>query len=226
MRMRVIEHPGPRLEAMSNPGECWLWCDECKRFFQYKRAKPWGGRARDACAFSDCTGYGLGYNLFIWDDMREPDDPRWPSSTDQLRHGMRSPEMESFYAQALQARIARLVAAFEACPERASSPNAARYVPGFLTMLSDVESDVTDGDPLPQPDSELLGLIALWQTDSTASEARAIVRELREFFAFAMRTGTVGGAKAWDERFAEADIEAELCKGFAELAATRAEADR
>jgi hypothetical protein len=88
-----------RLRANTNPDDCWLWCLHCERFFRAHSLCVGNLGERDACPFADCAGVGLGFVIFIWDDFREPSDPRWPRSTAELEHGMRSPDMGVFYGQ-------------------------------------------------------------------------------------------------------------------------------
>lgn len=211
MRMRMIEHPGPRLALHPDPDNCWMRCDECSRFFQYKSALPVGDRPRDACPFHDCTGIGVGFNLFLWDDMREPEDPRWPKSEAELHHGMKSPEMESFYREQLQARIARLVDRFWASPEAAPlhAGGPARYLEPFFLMQSYYECDLTDGE---QPYDDVLDVtrieqLPLWSGTADTSEAPRMVAELQAFFEFARRTNAVPRPELFCDVLADPELE-------------------
>ena len=45
MKMIVIEDVCSRLEQHENTEECWLYCDECRRFFQYLSHREFGVRS-------------------------------------------------------------------------------------------------------------------------------------------------------------------------------------
>ncbi len=183
----------------------------------------------DACPFPDCLGVGLGFELFIWDDLREPEDPRWPSSPDQLRHGMRSPEMESFYREQLQARIERTVSAFEASPERVAllAGQTAHHLTGFLKVQANLAWDLTDPDePSKEPDPSDIELVPHVARIVDPDEAPKLLAELRAFFAFAQRTQTVQGAGQWRQLLEGDDMEPMLRRAIeteAERAATASE---
>ena len=200
MKTTVIEDPRARIRRHPNPDECWLLCDECRRFFQYKSALPSGSYPHDACPFPDCHGYGLGYLLFFWDDLREPEDPRWPSSEEELHHGMRAPEMEEFYAAQLHARIARLLDGFASSQERASLAADPHYLQPFLQMMSDLCCDLTDeADASFDPDSALMLLdqLPVWSQTADLDEAPRMLDELRAFFAYAKRADAIADAAKW-----------------------------
>ncbi len=85
MKAIYLEDVGQKLDRHENAGECWLLCDLCRRFFQYKMTLSNGVGAHDACPFSDCRGAGIDCDLLLWDELREPEDPRWPRSIDDLQ---------------------------------------------------------------------------------------------------------------------------------------------
>lgn len=207
MRPLVIENPLERLQASSDPGKCWLMCDECRRFFQYERALPDAGRPHERCPFPDCYGVGLGFNLFLWDALREAGDPRWPDSSDQLENGMPVPDPEPFYAAQLAARIEQMVGAFAGSPECAAAlaDGSPRYLAAFFKMMSDLCCDLTDPeDPVPCSLAwDNVDQLPAWSQTGDLDEVPRMLAELRAFFAFAARTGTVNEAATWVEHLAD-----------------------
>jgi hypothetical protein len=75
--------------AGDQAGEQWLWCLHCERFFQAKHLKLDFLGNYGQCPFDDCGAAGLDIDIFAWDECR--DDPEWPTSEEQLSHGMRFP---------------------------------------------------------------------------------------------------------------------------------------
>jgi len=73
--------------------EDWLWCLHCERFFQRKDLRPDRFGGREGCAFPDCDGAGLDFDIFAWDSWarQDPDGcgTRWPRSPEALFKGMR-----------------------------------------------------------------------------------------------------------------------------------------
>jgi hypothetical protein len=200
MRTNVIEDPRARIRRHPNPDQCWLLCDECRRFFQYKSALPSGSYPHDACPFPDCHGYGIGHLIFFWDDLREPEDPRWPSSEEELHHGMRAPEMEEFYQAQLHSRIARLLEGFAGSQERATLAAAPRYLQPFLQMTSDLCCDLTDEDDAwfdPESARMLIDQLPVWSQSADVAEAPRMLDELRAFFAYAQRAAAIADAEKW-----------------------------
>lgn len=207
MKMIVVEPIAPRLARAHDPDEVWLWCSLCERFFQYKHA-----RERDACPFADCHGHGIGFEIMWWDDMREPEDPRWPASTDELAFGMASPDMKPFYEARVAARIDAMVSAFAASPELASAlgGQTPRYLRPFLKMMSDLYWDLTDEDEAGFSEftaQELIGQLPVWSRTADLAEAPIMAAELRAFFAFAARTAAVKDAAAWLALVNELDLD-------------------
>lgn len=212
MKTIIIEDPRARIQRIEHPDDVWLLCDVCRRFFQYGNALPTSHYRRDACPFDDCHGVGLGFQLFWWDDMREPDDPRWPSSVDQLAHGMQSPDMEPFYQARLAERIAAAVSAFADSPEavHALGDRPPRYLGPFLKMMADLCWDLT----VPQEAGfsadtarELIVDLPVWSRTADLEEAPRMCEELRAFFAFASRTGAVADAASWLAVVDEPDLD-------------------
>lgn len=212
--MNSIECVVTRLERLPNPDECWLHCDYCARFFQYKDALP-GMSPRDRCPFPDCSGDGLGFGLFMWDDMREAKDPRWPASTNELRHGMRSPEMEPFYADQLQMRTTRLLSAFSQSAERLTLEQPPMYLPAFLKLASDLCWDLTEEEPECGFASAELALsiidqLPVWSNTKALEQAPRMTAELKALFSFAKRTETIEDAGDWLHVLETEDIDALL----------------
>lgn len=212
MKMIVIEDARSRIERHPNPDDAWLWCMLCRRFFQYKNALPSGQYPHDACPFRDCQGYGLGCDLLWWDDTREPDDPRWPKSTDELEHGLKSPDMEPFYAAQLTARIHHTVSAFARSRELEISLGGQPpcYLSSFLQMMSDLCWDLTEDDDFgfaPDLAEETIGELPVWSRCADPGEAPRMAAELRAFFAFAARTDAVADAASWCDFVAGHDLE-------------------
>jgi hypothetical protein len=204
MKQIVVESVQARLAREANPGECWLWCDECHRFFQRKSVR------RDACPFSDCCGYGVGFNLLMWDDRREPEDVRWPRSIDELEHGMRSPDMELFHAVQLDERIDHLLGEMMGSAEMdALDGESPRYLGAFLKMMSDLSWDITRDDDGGGFDdmmaAELVGELPVWSRTADPAQVPRMLRELRAFFRFAARTGRVRHAARWLDVVSEAE---------------------
>lgn len=84
----VIRDPLHRiLEKSASPDEEWLWCIFCERFFQAKHLRIDYQGNRQGCAFCACAGFDCA--IFQWDTFREEDDPTWPCSVSELRHGLR-----------------------------------------------------------------------------------------------------------------------------------------
>lgn len=213
MNMIAIEDTRARLERHPDPDDCWLWCDLCNRFFQYKSAGPSALYPQDACPFDDCYGHGVGFHLLLWDDAREPDDPRWPSRTGELSHGMRSPDMEPFYRAQLEARIDALASAFARSPEAgdALGDEPPRYIRSFLQLASDLCWDLTDLNEAGfsgRLARELLADLPVWSQTAQPREATRMTAELRAFFGFAERTNAVADAKHWNRLVCEREIDA------------------
>ncbi len=206
MKMIEVEDIRSRLARAANPDHVWLCCGVCQRFFQYENA------CHDGCPFEDCTAYGHGIELLWWDDLREPDDPRWPKSTEELEHGMEAPDMEPFYAAQLTARIHAMVSTFARSPEVESLPGGSppRYLSSFLKMMSDLCWDLTEPDDVGFAEHlarDLIGEVPVWSQTADPAEALFMTAELRAFFAFARRTGAVKDAAAWLAFVTELDLD-------------------
>ncbi len=217
MGMRVIIDPRSRLNALDDPAECWLRCDECSRFFQYRNAGPSSLYEHDACPFPDCCGAGIGFELFIWDDKREPEDPLWPSSSAQLFHGMRSPDPEAFHHAQVERRRAQLIAAFVQSPEWAQlqRTDGPRYLRPLMHMLSDSDCDLAGGEPMVlEIDAEYLFSLPIYCRTAEVAEAPAVMAELRAFFSFARRTQAVAEPEAWLALLATEGAELQLREGL------------
>lgn len=78
------------LAGADDPGEVWLWCLHCMRFFQAKHLRPDFLGNRQCCPFRDCNASGLDVEIFYWETWRNWNDPKWPASVADLRHGRRA----------------------------------------------------------------------------------------------------------------------------------------
>ena len=211
MTMRIIDCPQTKLKNAESPEECWLRCDECSRFFQYKSMTK-ADRGCDLCPFAGCHGF-LGLHVFFWDDMREEQDPRWPSSTDELHHGLQSPDMEVFYETQLANRIGLMAATFAASPESADFEGPQRYISVFLKLMSDLSWDLTETSEPAGADSVrdhadmFFDQLPVWSQTSDRDEAPRMVTELRSFFRFAHRTQCINTSDQWLKAALKSDLE-------------------
>ncbi|HUH02065.1 MAG TPA: hypothetical protein VML75_08705 [Kofleriaceae bacterium] len=200
MRMIHVETIQECIESRGLHADHWLWCMICTRFFPLRSVSTDRG-GTPCCPYADCYGYGFDFHLMYWDTEREPEDPRWPCSTEELEWGMRSPEMESFYRTQLEARIERIVTAF-----RAATGAEARYLPAFFTMMSDLSWDLTD--PLDEASFSdesaryLIDQLPVWSRTADLAEAPVMLDELRRFYAFAESTDLVRDTAEWRQFFA------------------------
>lgn len=80
------------LASLDDPGQFWLHCLHCNRFFQAKDLRIDFIGNRQGCAFADCGAAGFDVDIHPWDTWRNNRDPRWPASPDQLRRGMEAPQ--------------------------------------------------------------------------------------------------------------------------------------
>src|SRR5712692_6839548 len=72
--------------------EDWLWCRECQRFFQVKDLSRDSVGGHQGCAFDDCGGEGLGYDLVEWDSVVKSSPAvreQWPKSVEELSKGLK-----------------------------------------------------------------------------------------------------------------------------------------
>jgi hypothetical protein len=90
--LEIIDPLHVTLERSDSPGEEWLWCIFCERFFQAKHLRIDYLGNRQGCAFCECAGFDCA--IFRWDTLRENDDRLWPRSVADLRHGLRYPGPE------------------------------------------------------------------------------------------------------------------------------------
>jgi hypothetical protein len=77
------------LARSENPGEQWLCCIFCERFFQARHLRIDFQNNREGCAFCNCAGFHCA--IFPWDAFKEDDDPDWPRSVAELRYGLKLP---------------------------------------------------------------------------------------------------------------------------------------
>jgi hypothetical protein len=182
-----IEPISTQLARARRPREAWLWCFHCSRFFQVKHLQ-WQGTSNERCPFPECGAWGLDFDIFAWNAHREPDDPRWPRSEDELEYGMRSPDMSSFYEERERRERAALVAMFERSPEYARLGRAGSVGPHWtnemLEKLSWWGADPCLLDPILL--GETLYDFGYW-VECEPVDAHPIVEELQAFFSFAGR---------------------------------------
>ena len=87
IEIEIVESVHRLLERSVSPDEEWLWCIFCEKFFQAKYLRIDYVGNRQGCAFCECAGFDCA--IFKWDTFREEGDPCWPSSEEQLHHGIR-----------------------------------------------------------------------------------------------------------------------------------------
>ena len=213
MNAHTTTPPNAVLAQLHTPADRWLWCILCDRFFLLSSTRHRGGRDLHRCPFSDCTGHGLDFELFPWDTARVPEDPRWPASDSELRHGMRAPDYATFAKAQFEKRLAPLLRAFEASPEyRAEFERPPRYTEAFLTMMAGVYlcdlTDVDDDHLYTDLAGELICDLPIYARTADPDEAPRMLAELRALFAFAARTNSLGAAREYaallrDDRFVD-----------------------
>lgn len=149
MRLIIVETIRTRMLRCTRPSERWLWCLRCERFFHADRLRRdrWG--LRQACPQTGCTGSGFDLSIFFWDAYRDPEDTRWPSSTDQLENGMRSPDREHFHAERNHRRREAVISAFQSSRDYQdldSESPAASHVRLLLELADGLWLDAEDID--------------------------------------------------------------------------------
>ncbi len=197
MQMITLEHPREHLATLADPGEAWLCCHKCDRFFQYKNGVD-DDEVR--CPQPDCHGIGMGFNIFLWDGMRVHDDPRWPKSSSELAYGQRAPDPEPFYFEQLRLRSEKLSVDFDGSSENheiGALPN--RFLRPFFKMMSDLSCDVTTPSEC-EFSRELAYAVEdlpVWSRTTGHEAAEQMRDELVAFFRFASRTDAVPDAQEW-----------------------------
>jgi hypothetical protein len=83
--MAISEPLAHVIESAQRPGEVWLWCIDCNRFFQAKDLRRDFCGNQQGCAF--CSGAGFDVVIFHWDAFRDEDDPAWPADESEIRYG-------------------------------------------------------------------------------------------------------------------------------------------
>jgi len=190
----VLEPTETRLARCANPADLWLHCDWCNRFFQHKSL------AGSRCPFDDCSSGDLFCGIYFWDDLREPDDPRWPTDTTALFHGMRAPDMEPFYARKRDDRISAVVRAFAASAHADALDGGPRFARPFLKMMADLDWDLTaptDAGLIPDLALELIDQLPVWSKTSDPAQAPRMLAELRALFGHAAETDALPDADGW-----------------------------
>ncbi len=81
-----------KLSSLAEPGDAWLCCLHCNRFFQAKDLRMDFTSNRQGCAFVECGAAGFDVDIHPWDAFRNNRDTRWPASTEDLHHGMLVPK--------------------------------------------------------------------------------------------------------------------------------------
>lgn len=200
MKMQVITPLETCLAENPDPADHWLTCLYCDRFFHLSSVEK-DATGLPSCPFPDCYGGGFDITLVYWDTTREPDDPRWPATAAELRHGMKAPDYESFAEARLEEHILAIERALEASPEyRELAGRAPRYVRPFLQMMSDLCCDLTEADEPTFMDDiarELVPDLPVWARTADPAEAPRMLDELRAVFAFGERTGWLSDARDW-----------------------------
>lgn len=84
--MEIVDSLHLVLQRSSAPEEEWLWCIFCERFFQAKHLRIDYLGNRQGCTFCECAGFDCA--IFKWDTFRESENPAWPASAADLKHGM------------------------------------------------------------------------------------------------------------------------------------------
>lgn len=75
------------LDESAAPGDEWLWCIYCERFFQAKHLRADYMGNRQGCAFCECAGFDCA--VFLWDTFKdESGEEVWPESVKELAHGL------------------------------------------------------------------------------------------------------------------------------------------
>ncbi len=197
MDMITLEHPRKHLATLSDPGEAWLCCHNCDRFFQFKNGVD-DDEVR--CPHPDCHGIGLGFNIFLWDGMRVDADPRWPKSASELSYGQQAPDPEPFYFEQFHLRVDTLVNDFDRSPENhdiGALPN--RFLRPFFKMMSDLSCDITTPSDC-EFSRELAYAVEdlpVWSQATGREAAEQMREELLAFFRFASRTDAIPDAQEW-----------------------------
>lgn len=195
MEMIVLENPKTFLATLDEPGEYWLCCQSCDRFFQMKSAQ----RGDDvACPFDDCHDYGLGLGIYLWDAWRDAEDPRWPTSVDELSHGQRAPDPEDRFQERFANRVDKLLAGFEQSPEKQVLSAPLQFLRPFFKMMADCDWDVTASSECGfSADLAFVEELPVWSKTNSPPLAGRMAKELLAFFRFAARTEAVQDAEAW-----------------------------
>lgn len=206
MDIITLEHPRKHLATLSDPGEAWLCCHDCDRFFQLK-----DGVDEDEvrCPHPGCNGLGLGFRIFLWDGMRVPANPQWPQSSSELSTGQRAPDPEPFDRHQLWLRSETLVSAFDRSRENGQiGAHRSHFLKPFLTMMYDLCSDLTTADPgeFSWEFASAVEYLPVWSKTTGSEAARQMQEELFAFFRFASRTEAIKDAQAWLEFLSSFDL--------------------
>jgi hypothetical protein len=175
------------LARSPSPLDRWLWCLHCERFFQVRHLR-FDLLRIERCPFDDCIGAGLDQDLFLWDDWRQPGDPRWPDDESELELGMRSPEIASISDSTEE--IESLARQFERSDQLRAigAPElGARWTREILRVLDWWGIDVAEIE-LEQL-AELLGEFPGW-IPCAPWDAGDIARELTAFFRWLSQRST------------------------------------
>lgn len=84
----VLRNLGDVIAEAEEPDDVWLWCLHCYRFFQVKHLVIDHVGNRQGCPL--CGAAGLSIDIYLW-NTEAINNPRWPTSIDELHYGMRSP---------------------------------------------------------------------------------------------------------------------------------------
>lgn len=146
---------------------------------------------RDARDTKSELGFGCpfcladGHQTHLWDTLRDPEDPRWPTGPSELEHGMKAPDMVELYEErALRERGEILRRFWASQPWRTlGRDDSPRWTEHFLTVHWVL------GFRPEQIDVAVMGATGLTVfthlSDAHPTDATEIVSELRAYFRFA-----------------------------------------
>lgn len=184
MTCLVLEPVQKVLAASSSPNDEWLFCDGCRRFFQYRNARRPAVFSRWGCPFCDVGDI----EVFAWDAKRPKGESPWPSSCGELTHGMEAPDLESFYTERAEQTRAGVVEAFGASSRWRAlrRDDWPRWVEHMLYMYWtwDYPPEAIDSSAFIEDWTELY---AFW-SDALPDDATDIVAELAAYFGFAVES--------------------------------------
>jgi hypothetical protein len=91
VEIQMIDPVRVVLENSVAEEEEWLWCIFCERFFQARHLRIDYQGNRQGCAFCRCAGFDCAiFHCTTWKD-----DPIWPKSVSDLRHGLSLSDLDA-----------------------------------------------------------------------------------------------------------------------------------